>query len=132
MTPEVDSARVITFAVNHYTYRLEWSSQYDDYIGSCLELPFLWRQAPTPQQAITEVQTAVDEHVEGLQNRGETPPPPLTERVYSGTFLVRTSPELHGRLAREAAAEGVSMNQWVVQRLAGRRASEFFGLSGFD
>jgi hypothetical protein len=26
------------------------------------------------------------------------PPPSLTDRHYSGTFLVRTSPMLHGRL----------------------------------
>ena len=36
------------------------------------------------------------------------------------------------RLAREAAEERVSMNQWVVQKLSGRQASESFGLSGFD
>ncbi len=90
------------------------------------------RQAPTAQQAITEIQAAVDEHVAGMQNLGETPPTPLAERSFSGTFVVRTSPELHGRLAREAAEERVSMNQWVVQKLSGRRASETFGLSGWD
>jgi predicted HicB family RNase H-like nuclease len=29
------------------------------------------------------------------------PPPSLTDRHYSGTFLVRTSPMLHGRLMVE-------------------------------
>ncbi|KDP06683.1 hypothetical protein MAV101_10815 [Mycobacterium avium subsp. hominissuis 101] len=32
----------------------------------------------------------------------------------------------------EAAEQRVSMNQWVVQKLSGRRPSETFGLSGFD
>ncbi|WP_232069107.1 toxin-antitoxin system HicB family antitoxin [Mycobacterium saskatchewanense] len=36
------------------------------------------------------------------------------------------------RLAREAAEEGVSMNRWVVQKLCGRRVSDYPGLSGFD
>lgn len=67
-----------------------------------------------------------------MGERGETPPTPITERNYSGTFVVRTSSELHGRPAREAAEEGVSMNQWVVQKLCGRRVSDYAGLSGFD
>jgi len=132
VTPETDNARAITSEVNRYTYRIEWSPLYDEYVGSCLELPFLRRQAPTAQEAITAIQTAVDEHIDCIQKLGETPPTPMTVRSYSGTFVVRTSPELHGRLAREAAEERVSMNQWVVQKLSGRQASEFFGLSGFD
>lgn len=118
--------------MHRYTYRLEWSPLYDEYVGSCIELPFLRRQAPTAQEAITQIQTAVDEHLGCMQSLGETPPTALTERRYSGTFVVRTSPELHGRLAREAAEERVSMNHWVVQKLSGRRASESFGLSGWD
>lgn len=56
----------------------------------------------------------------------------MADRNYSGTLVVRTSPELHSRLAIEAAEQGVSMNQWVVQKLSGRRPSDTFGLSGFD
>nr|WP_245831410.1 type II toxin-antitoxin system HicB family antitoxin [Mycobacterium terramassiliense] len=59
-------------------------------------------------------------------------PTPLSERGYSGTFSVRTSPELHARLALEAVEQGVSMNQWIVQKLSGRSPSDTFGLSGFD
>jgi HicB-like protein involved in pilus formation len=59
-------------------------------------------------------------------------PTPLCERRYSGTFLVRTSPELHARLALEASEERVSMNQWIVQKLSGRTPSDTFGLFGFD
>ncbi len=46
---------------------------------------------------------------------GDTPPAPLTERCYSGSFTVRTSPSLHARLVVEAGEQGVSLNQWVVQ-----------------
>ncbi len=75
---------------------------------------------------------ATHEHVERLRVCGESPPTPLSERRYSGTFSVRTSPELHGRLALEAIEQGVSMNQWIVQKLSGRAPSSTFGLSGFD
>jgi predicted HicB family RNase H-like nuclease len=34
--------------------------------------------------------------------------------------VVRTSLALHARLTVEATEQGVSMNQWVVQKLSGR------------
>jgi predicted HicB family RNase H-like nuclease len=47
----------------------------------------------------------------------------LTDRRYSGEFHVRTSPSLHSRLAVEANEQGVSLNQWVVQKLADRKST---------
>jgi predicted HicB family RNase H-like nuclease len=45
----------------------------------------------------------------------------LTDRQYSGNLRVRTSPALHSRLAVEAYEQGVSFNQWVIQKLADRK-----------
>lgn len=39
------------------------------------------------------------------------------ERPYRGDFLVRASPDLHRAVALRAAADGVSMNAWVVAAL---------------
>jgi hypothetical protein len=50
--------------VNHYIYRVAWSPYHGQYVGSCLELPFMRREAPTAQEAIEEVETAVDRHIE--------------------------------------------------------------------
>jgi predicted RNase H-like HicB family nuclease len=49
--------------VNHYTYRAEWSSERGEYVGRCLELPWLSQWAPTMQQAIADVERAVDEYL---------------------------------------------------------------------
>lgn len=38
-------------------------------------------------------------------------------RAFSGKFNVRVSPMLHADLALAAAAEGKSLNQWVVDSL---------------
>ena len=38
-------------------------------------------------------------------------------RAFSGKFNVRVSPALHADLALAAAAEGKSLNQWVVDSL---------------
>ncbi|WP_268793764.1 type II toxin-antitoxin system HicB family antitoxin [Mycolicibacterium monacense] len=48
------------------------------------------------------------------------PPPSLSDRTYSGTFVVRAPPDLHSRLSVEAAEHGVSLNQWAITKLAGR------------
>ena len=76
-------------------------------------------------EAIASVERAVDEH---LAERGEDVPPPLTERKFSGKFIVRTSPALHARLTVEAAEQNVSLNQWVVQKLADRPQIGLFDL----
>jgi len=53
-----------------------------------------------------------------MADNDEVVPHPLSERSYSGKFLVRVSAELHARLAREAAEMKVSLNQLANQRLA--------------
>jgi antitoxin HicB len=48
------------------------------------------------------------------------PEPPVgpQRREYSGKFNVRVPKSLHAALASEAEAEGVSLNQLVVAKLA--------------
>jgi predicted HicB family RNase H-like nuclease len=111
--------------VNHYTYRAEWSSEHGQYVGRCLEMPWLSRWAPTMRQAIADVERAVDEYLAGCEGDA---PPPITERQFSGKFVVRTSPALHSRLIVEAAEQRVSLNQWVVQKLSDRPPIGLFDL----
>ena len=77
------------------------------------------------QKAIANVEHAVDEYI--AEREGDVPSP-LTERQFSGKFLVRTSPALHARLTVEAAEQNVSMNHWVVQKLADRPPIGLFDL----
>lgn len=58
------------------------------------------------------------------------PPESLTDHRYSGKFAVRTSPVLHERLVVEAAEQGISLNQWVSYKLAGRSAPSIEDLFG--
>jgi predicted HicB family RNase H-like nuclease len=109
--------------MNRYTYRAEWSSEFSEYTGRCLELPWLSQHAPTLVDAIVKVEQVVDEYV--AEREGDLPRP-LTDRKFSGRFVVRTSPMLHARLAVEAAEQNVSMNQWVVAKLADRPPVSLF------
>jgi predicted HicB family RNase H-like nuclease len=118
--------------VNHYTYRAEWSPERGEYLGRCIELPWLKRWAPTLQEATAAVERTVDEYLAEQVADGCEVPAPLTERQYSGKFVVRTSPELHTRLAIEAAEQHVSMNHWVVQKLSGRLEHRLSDLFDFD
>jgi predicted HicB family RNase H-like nuclease len=114
--------------VNQYTYRAEWSAEHCEYVGRCIELPWLSQWAPTMREAIAAVEQAADEFIAAREEDGDDAPTPLTERKYSGRFLVRTSPALHARLAVEAAEQNVSVNHWVVQKLADRPPTGLFDL----
>jgi predicted HicB family RNase H-like nuclease len=108
-------------AMNNYTYRAEWSPEAGEYVGICIEFPSRYSRAPTAHGAIEGVQRVIAEEVADLVARGAKPPPSITDRRYSGSFMVRTSAVLHSRLAVEAYEQGVSLNQWVVQKLADRK-----------
>jgi predicted HicB family RNase H-like nuclease len=64
--------------------------------------------------AKTEASRQLDQLIDGL------PEPPVgpQRREYSGKFNVRVPKSLHAALASEAEAEGVSLNQLVVAKLA--------------
>ncbi len=64
--------------------------------------------------AKTEASRQIDRLIDSL------PEPPIgpQRREYSGKFNVRVPKSLHAALASEAEAEGVSLNQLVVAKLA--------------
>lgn len=115
-------------SMNRYTYRAEWSPEQGEYVGRCIELPWLSQWAPTMREALAAVEDAADQFIAAREEDGDDVPAPLTERKYSGKFVVRTSPALHARLAVEAAEQNVSMNQWAVQKLADRQPTGLFDL----
>jgi predicted HicB family RNase H-like nuclease len=108
----------------HYTYRVEWSPEDGEWVGLVAEFPSLSWLAPDPVDAMRGVRDLVDEVVADMRETGETPPESLAERRYSGKVFLRTSPELHRRLTIEAAEQGVSVNQWALQKLAERHTGE--------
>jgi predicted HicB family RNase H-like nuclease len=123
------SERVVTMtAMNNYTYRAEWCAETGTYLGRCLEFPLTSARAPTAREAIRLVELDVAELVAEYSEEGAAAPPSLSDRGYSGKFMVRTSPQLHAKLTIEASEQGVSLNHWVVQKLASRPQTldEFF------
>ncbi len=59
-----------------------------------------------------EFQRSIDEYLASCAEDGVEPRKP-----FSGKLNVRLGPELHQRLARSAAASGMSLNGWIRQAL---------------
>lgn len=102
----------------HYTYRVAWSVEDGEHVATVAEFPSLSWLAPTPVQALDGLAAVVRDVLADLAESGEPIPEPLSERSYSGRFMVRVPAELHRRLVREAAEQHVSLNRLVSDRLA--------------
>jgi predicted HicB family RNase H-like nuclease len=105
-------------AVEHYTYRLSWSDEDDEYVATCVEFPSLSWLDESRDAALDGIVALVTEVVEDMERNQEQIPEPISERKFSGKFLIRMSPSMHGRLIREAAEQHISLNQLALQKLA--------------
>lgn len=103
---------------NHYTYRVTWSEEDQEYVGLCVEFPSLSWLEETPEKSLSGIRAVVvEECVQGMAVSGETVPEPLAVKHYSGKFMVRVPPEKHRSLVIQAAEAGVSLNRLVSSRL---------------
>lgn len=101
----------------HYTYRVRWSAEDAEYIGTVAELPSLsWLDADEVE-AFIGIRRLAATVLADMLAEGETPPPALADRSYSGKFQVRIPPEQHRALAIAAAEQGVSLNRLAATRL---------------
>ena len=104
----------------NYTYRALWDVGRGEYVAPCLEFPREEQWGSTACEAIAAMEQAVEAQLRERAEFGLDPPESLSDRTYSGTFMVRTSTMLHRRMTIEAAEQGVSMNQWIVSKLSDR------------
>jgi hypothetical protein len=103
---------------DHFTYRVAWSEEDGEYVGTCAEFPSLSHLDADQDGALRGVRGLVADVVEDMRANGQAVPEPFGERTYSGNFQTRVPPELHRQLAIEAAEAGVSLNRLVNYRLA--------------
>ena len=103
---------------DHYTYKVTWSSEDQEYVGLCAEFPSLSYLDESRAAAFEGIETLVKDVVADMEANGEKIPEPIAEKPYSGKFQVRIPPELHRRLAIQAAEENVSLNRYVSLKLA--------------
>jgi hypothetical protein len=76
------------------------------------------RLFPTAKDRLAFAKTEESRQIDRLIDSLPEPPVGPQRREYSGKFNVRVPKSLHAALASEAEAEGVSLNQLVVAKLA--------------
>lgn len=103
--------------ITHYTYRVSWSAEDQEFVATCLELPSLSWLATTQDEALHGLRDLVNTVVEDMHRNGEPIPEPLSSRAYSGKFNLRVGERLHRQLATKAAEEHLSLNQYVIRKL---------------
>ena len=103
---------------DRYTYRVTWSEDDREYVGLCTEFPSLSWLARTPEAALKGIRQIVADVVKDMQESGEPLPEPIASRQFSGKFMVRVPPEVHRKLAMQAAEAGVSLNRLASSKLA--------------
>ena len=102
----------------HYSYRVNWSAEDQEFVGTVLELPSLsWLEGDSGA-VFSGIRKLAADVVADLEANGEPVPEPLSERNYSGKFVVRIPPQAHRRLAEEAAEQNVSLNRLASLKLS--------------
>jgi predicted HicB family RNase H-like nuclease len=104
---------------DRYTYRITWSEDDKEYVGLCAEFPGLSWLATKPEAALKGIRKLVEDVVRDMHKGGEIVPEPIACRHYSGKFMIRVPPQVHRKLAIQAAESGVSLNRLASSKLSG-------------
>ena len=105
------------YRADDYLYSVGWSEEDQAFIGRVAEFSLLAAHGPTLEKALREIKLVVQVVLDDLAASGEEIPEPFSKRSYSGKLNLRMPEVLHRRLVLEAAQQGVSLNQWINQKL---------------
>jgi predicted HicB family RNase H-like nuclease len=64
------------------------------------------------KELLSSFQEGIDEYLSLCAERNEQP-----DKPFNGKILVRTEPALHRKAAIRAAAEGLSLSQWIARQI---------------
>ena len=101
-----------------YTYRVMWSEEDVEFVGLCAEFPGLSWLAETKEAAIKGIADLVSDVVSPMESNDENIPEPLSIKKYSGILSIRIPPEVHRKLAIQAAESNISINRLISVKLA--------------
>ena len=69
-------------------------------------------QGTTVDEIEQAFKDSVDDYLDWCKERGKAP-----EKSYSGKFNLRLPPQLHAKVALEAAPHGLSINTYIIEKL---------------
>lgn len=97
-----------------YTYIVNPEEDNDGsliYVASVIEIPHILGDGKTPEQALKTLDIHMRMAIKSYLEDGLPIPEPQTK--YSGNLNIRVDPELHARLAKEAAVYDMSLNKYA-------------------
>lgn len=96
-----------------YQGSFEYDPDADIFHGDVLHIndvvTFQGRSIDELKAALAE---SIEVYLEYCERKGRAP-----QKPFSGSFNVRIAPEVHQRLAMQAARDGMSLNKWVANTL---------------
>lgn len=102
----------------NYSYRVIWSEEDQEHVGLCAEFPSLSWLSVDPAKALEGIMELVEDVIAEMSASGDPVPEPLSKKKFSGKIAARVTPNVHRRLAMEAAENGISMNRLISAKLA--------------
>ncbi len=96
-----------------YIATIEYDPDIDLFFGSVINLssPVTFYGKST-EELKREFKNSIQVYLDVCRDRNLEP-----ERPFSGRFNIRMTPEQHRRYANRAAAEGKSLNSWVIEAM---------------
>ncbi len=88
------------------------------YAAEVLEFSGCLGAGDTPNEAMADLEAAMDLWVRSEIRQGHDIPTPLDTRAYSGRVTLRIPPSVHERAALWASVEGLSLNRLLATAIA--------------
>ena len=105
--------------IRHYTTELFFSDEAEQYVAYFLELGRNVNGCgDTGVEAVTNLHEAALSVMAIFEEDGESIPKPYQLHEFTGKFMVRISPEIHRFSTIAAKRLGISLNQYVSDKLA--------------
>lgn len=93
-----------------YHAKIEYSAEDQTFFGRIIGInDTIVFEGETPQELEKMFHDTVDDYLRMCEEHGKEP-----DKEYKGSFNVRIPPELHKRVALEAEARGISLNQFIT------------------
>ena len=102
---------------NDYKCDIKWSVEDKAYVVSFPDLPGCVTHGDTLEEAIKNSKIAKGLYLESLREHGLPAPERLADKVYAGEIAVRIPPDLHKEVAIRAHYKGISMSQYIEEKL---------------